>query len=508
MFNREYKNLLKDSFFDDINGCSLDNSQRKVVLDNSRNLLVIAGAGSGKTLTIIGKIKYLILKKGIDYRDILCISFTNETVNNLKKKIGYDLDCYTFHKLSLRILKEYNYPYLIVEPMTLEYIIDEYFESFIYDNNYLEYVIEYFSYLFKKKVTYQEIRTIYYKQFLIYKRMISSFINRIKCNNHDYFDILDYLIKNKRYDKNIQEKNKCFLLIVLDIYRLYLEEINSYFGIDFDSMISESIKIVQEKGMYHKYRYIIIDEFQDTSLVRYHLIKEIQEKTDACIMCVGDDYQSIYAFSGCNLDLFVNFRNYFPNAKILFINKTYRNCYEIVNTTCKFVSRNRYQMKKVIKANFMLKKPLKLIYYDYDYKEKFYKLLDYLIGVGKTKILVLGRNNNDIKCLVPELNGDTFIYRGVSIKYLTVHRSKGLEEDNVILINVNDDYLGFPNKIIDDQVFELINKNKERIAFPEERRLFYVALTRTREYVYVLSKRNCVSKFVLEIIHKFEELQI
>ena len=508
MFNKNFKSLLKDSFFDNVNGCSLDNSQRKVILDNSKNLLVIAGAGSGKTLTIIGKIKYLIEKQMINVRDILCISFTNETVNNLKKKIGYDVDCYTFHKLSLRILKENNYFYNIVDSTLLEYIIDEYFESFIYEKDYQKYVIDYFNYVLKKDIEFKEIKELYKKQFIIYKKMILSFISRIKCNNHNYLDILDYLVKNKRYSKSIQCKNKAFLIIVLDIYTIYLEEINSYYGIDFDSMISESIKVVKKEGMYHQYKYIIIDEFQDTSMVRYNLIKEIQLQTDAKLMCVGDDYQSIYGFSGCNLDLFINFKKYFKESNILFINKTYRNCYELVNTSCKFICKNKYQVRKVIKANFMIKKPFKIIYYNNDYKVKFYQLLDYLIDNDERNILVLGRNNDDILLLVPEIKNDIFVYRDCEIKYLTVHRSKGLEEDNVILINCNDDYLGFPNKIMDDKVFELINKNKENILFPEERRLFYVALTRTKKYIYVMCKYNKVSPFVKEIIHKFDELSL
>lgn len=508
MFNKNFKNLLKDSFFDNINGCSLDNSQRRVILDDSKNLLVIAGAGSGKTLTIIGKIKYLIEKKNINERDILCISFTNETVNNLKRKIGYDVDCYTFHKLSLRILNENDYLYKIVDSTLLEYIINEYFESLIDENQFQDYVVDYFKCLIKNDIDYEMIKTVYIKNFIIYKKMIESFINKIKCNNHTYLDILDYLIKNKRYSKKEQYKNKCFLIIVLDIYRIYLEEINAYYGIDFDSMISESIEIVKNKGMYHNYKYIIIDEFQDTSMVRYQLISEIQKETCAKIMCVGDDYQSIYAFSGCNLDLFVNFRRYFSKANILFINKTYRNSYELVNISCNFVSRNHYQMKKSIKANFMLKKPLKIIYYENDYQEKFYKLLDYLIDSNKKNILVLGRNNNDIKELVNDIKDDMFIYRDCEIKYLTVHRSKGLEEDNVILINCNDDYLGFPNKIIDERVFELISKNKEKILFPEERRLFYVALTRTKNYVYVMCKKNRESIFVKEIINHFDEIKL
>ena len=122
--------------------------------------------------------------------------------------------------------------------------------------------------------------------------------------------------------------------------------------------------------------------------------------------------------------------------------------------------------------------------------------------------MVLGRNNDDILLLVPNIKNDVFTYRDCEIKYLTVHRSKGLEEDNIILINCNDDYLGFPNKIIDDKVFELISKNKEKIPFPEERRLFYVALTRTRKYIYVMCKYNKVSPFVKEIIHKFYEIKI
>lgn len=507
MFNNNFKNLLDDSFFNNINGCSLDNSQRKVILDDSQNLLVIAGAGSGKTLTIIGKIKYLIERKNVNCKDILCISFTNETVNNLKRKIGYDIDCYTFHKLALRILKENNYFYQLAPSDLLAYVIDEYFENLI-DDNLKKYVLEYFQYVSNIDISYEDLKSRFYKQFMLYKKMIQSFIDRIKCNNHDYFDLLDYLVKNKRYSKNVQNNHKCFLIVVFDIYRIYLEEINSCYAIDFDSMLALGTELVKDRGMYQNYQYIIIDEFQDTSLVRYQLIKEIQMKTGAKIMCVGDDYQSIYAFSGCNLDLFVNFSKYFPHAKRLFINKTYRNAYEVVNTSCKFVCRNRYQMKKVIKANFMLKKPFKIIYYRDDYQERFYKLLDHIINQGKKEILVLGRNNNDIIPLVSDISGDYFVYRDCEIKYLTVHRAKGLEAEEVILINCNDDYLGFPNKIHDDRVFELISKSREKIPFAEERRLFYVALTRTKNHFYVMCKENKVSSFVLEIIHKFEEIAL
>ena len=508
MFFKNSKNPLKDSFFDDINGCCLDKNQRKIVMDNSDSLLVVAGAGSGKTLTIIAKIKYLIEKLHINEKDILCISFTNETVNNLIKKVGYNIDCYTFHKLSLRILDEFNYPYNIVNSDTLEYLINEYFETTIFNNDYYIYVIDYFNNLLNKELTYDDIVIKHHKEFILYKNKILSFINRIKCNNHDFGDIKNYLIKNNKLSNKDQELNKSFLIITLNIYAKYLEELNSVLGIDFDFMITKSMNVVKDHGMYHQYKYIIIDEFQDTSIVRYQLIKEIINKTKAKIMCVGDDYQSIYAFSGCNLDLFINFQNYFNNSKIRYINKTYRNSYEVVDTSCHFIKKNPYQLKKSIKANFTLKRPFYLIYYLDDYKGKFYKLLDYLINIGKYKILVLGRNNKDIYELVDEVDDNYFIYKNIKIKYLTVHRSKGLEEDDIILINMNDDYLGFPNKIKDDKVFSLINDNKEKYLYAEERRLFYVALTRTRKCVYMLCNYKHPSMFVSEIINKINILNL
>ena len=91
-----------------VNGCKLDNEQEKIVLDDGKNLLVVAGAGSGKSLTIVGKVKYLVNSIGIDPSRILCISFTNASVLSLKEKIGMNGDVMTFHKLALSIFELNN----------------------------------------------------------------------------------------------------------------------------------------------------------------------------------------------------------------------------------------------------------------------------------------------------------------------------------------------------------------------------------------------------------------
>ena len=119
-----------DNFYN-INGCTLDSTQIEAIEADNKSVLLVAGAGSGKTLTILGKIKYLIEVKNYKEEEILCISFTNETVASLVKKIPYDVNVFTFHKLGLSILGN---SYSIVDDKYLPYIIDEYFNSIIYDD--------------------------------------------------------------------------------------------------------------------------------------------------------------------------------------------------------------------------------------------------------------------------------------------------------------------------------------------------------------------------------------
>ena len=502
---------LKDTFFDNINGYSLDLNQRKIITSENNNILVVAGAGSGKTLTIVGKIKYLIEKKNVNPKDILCISFTNETVNSLKNKLQEDIDVYTFHKLSLEILKDNHVYFQITDSDYLEYIVNEYFESIIYQTNLIKYVINYFKYYHEEDLTYEIIKKDYFKEFQAYKKLIIKFINMIKSNNHDINNFKRYLKRNKYiFSLKKQYKNKYFLLIMFSIYKLYLEELNSSFEIDFDFMIIKATNSIKDKGMKRYYKYIIIDEFQDTSMVRYNLIKAISEECDSKIFCVGDDFQSIYRFSGCTLDLFVNFKKYFKNAKIMYINKTYRNSLELVKIAYSFIIKNHYQLSKKIVSNKRLKNPIKLVYYTKsNYEYKFLRLLDKLNTENKKEILVLGRCNHDLSVVYKgEVINNSFLYKNLKIKYLTVHTSKGLESEEVIVLNVSDDLLGFPNKLEDDEVLKLFFRNKERYLYAEERRLFYVALTRTKNNVYLMTRKNYESLFVLEIKNKCEIIDV
>ncbi len=443
----------------------LDKYQEKVIKCNKNNCLVVAGAGSGKTLTIVSKIKYWI-ENGYKESEILCISFTNETVNSIKEKLGLNIDVLTFHKLALKIL---NNDYSIAPSNLLKYVIEEFFESIVYHDNTYK-ILEYINSL-------EQI-----------KRIIESFIMYMKSLNVNE-EYLYNLINNKL----VPLDDKLYLVIILKVYLIYQEELLSQNKIDFDDMINYAYERVETLD-YFQYKYVIIDEYQDTSLSKYKLIKRLLDKFNFKLLSVGDDYQSIYSFTGCKLSLFTKYKKYFPKSKIIKLKNTYRNSNDIVQISKRFVMKNRNQINKRLKSNKYLNDSITIIYSNDEVRSVLY-LIDKL-----DNILILGRNNCDLDNLI---NDERFkqIEVDKNINYLTVHKSKGLEEDNVIILNVIDDTLGFPNKIKENKILDYIRESDD---IESERRLFYVAITRAKERVFILTKRNKESIYVKELIKNFK----
>ena len=480
-----------------INNLTLDEAQKQILIREDKNTLVIAGAGSGKTLTIIGKIRYLIERKNIKPYEILCISFTNEATISLKNKLlnlyNYDIEVLTFHKLALKIIKKYQ-DINIAQADYLEYIIDEYFNTIVLDNETLMYnILKYFK--VKRIKNIKENYMSYLKNnshnIESLKKLIAKFIHLFKANAYP----LNY------YNKI---KNKSFILkFIYHLHKIYMEELNSSLELDFDDMITLATSLVNKTNL--KYKYIIIDEYQDTSQTRFNLIKSILDKTNAKLLAVGDDFQSIYRFTGCDLNIFLNFKRYFKETTILKIENTYRNSYELIKTAGNFIMKNKSQMKKCLQSPKNLKNPIKVIYYN-NKKYMFKKLIDH-ISIFSKEIMIIGRNNKDIYDVIDsdfslENNGN-LIYknkRDIKIRYLTAHKSKGLEAENVIIINMDDKVMGFPSKLEDEKILKYVIKSKIIYPFEEERRLFYVALTRTKNNVYLLTSYNRPSIFTKEIL--------
>lgn len=468
-------------------GQTLDKEQTKAALYHKKNSIIIAGAGSGKSLTMIGKIKYLVLYQNIKIEDILCITFTNNAAKSLedklKKELNFKTNVYTFHKLALKILNDYQINYSIASDDLLEYLVDEIM--------YAIYPEPYFEKLFLNK------NYLSSKEFINYKKLIIRFLHLFIAN---YYDI-------KKFDKIISlasKKDVPFLTIIKKIYSMYLLEKKSSGIIDFDDMIYIATDLVRQKGIKNTYRYIIIDEYQDTSKIRENLIKEIQNKTKAIITVVGDDFQSIYRFSGCDINQFISFPKHFSPAKILYLTNTYRNSQELIKVAGSFVMKNPYQIKKNLKSNKRISKPIILCYYK-DIKKDFLKVLSM---VPSNHIMILGRNNLDIysylSSSISMLNNE-FVFHSKKIYYKTIHKAKGLEEENVVIINLTNDIYSLPTKIKDEKILKYVLPRKNIFPFDEERRLFYVALTRTKNYCYLFVPKDNPSIFIEELLKDYKD---
>ena len=299
-------------------------------------------------------------------------------------------------------------------------------------------------------------------------------------------------------------------MIIINLYTIYESKLKQEKALDFNDMINESIGILKNRGLKKKWRYIIVDEYQDTSLTKFNLLNEIIKITNAKFLAVGDDFQSIYRFTGCNLSIFLDFSKYFTHSKTYQIVNTYRNPQELIDVAGKFIMRNKKQEHKLLKSSKHLEKPLVIVKTN-NYPQTLKYLLRKASYPQSKEIMVLGRNNKDILRYIDKdftNDNDKYTYKSITFRYLTIHKSKGLESDIVIIINLEDSLLGLPTKIKDEEILKYVNNTKDYYPYEEERRLFYVALTRTKSYCYLIVPYYNESIFVKELIQNKKNIRV
>lgn len=327
----------------------LDDEQRKIILTDENYLMVIAGAGAGKTTTITAKVNYLIQKQNIKENEIIIITFTNKAVRELQERINtqfkHNVKITTFHKFGYEIIKQNSSnPSQIIE--NPQEIIKEY----IIKNPMTKKELAKYLKISKNKTT-NEQETI--NKITTY---CSTFINLFKAKGLKYKDFEKFKIINR--------KTKNIINILKQLYIYYEETLIKSNKIDFDDMIFKPIEILkQAKKINMKYKYIIIDEYQDISENRYNLIKIIQEKLNTKIMVVGDDWQCIFGFAASNINLFTKFVGKEKYFQILKITKTYRNSQQLIDIAGKFIKKNKNQITKNLKSPKQLSNPITIIKY-------------------------------------------------------------------------------------------------------------------------------------------------
>ena len=344
-------------------------------------------------------------------------------------------------------------------------------------------------------------------------KLMSTFLNLYKSSGYNVSDI-ERMIAAAKKNKNhfIRQREILFFEIFKEFYTYYQEALEMSKSIDFNDMINEATKVITEEATKLNYKYIIIDEYQDISKARYNLIKAIKDQCNAKVMAVGDDWQSIYRFAGSDIKLFTNFEKMFGASEVLKIEKTYRNSQQVIDLAGSFIMKNKIQLKKELKSDKSLAQPVSVIYYN-DLEQALLKALQNISNNNSYKhVMLLGRNNGDIDSLrnnqsmyfkTKYEDGENKIYcaafENLNITFSTVHKSKGLEADDVIVLNCVNNTCGFPNKISDDPILRYVLTESDEFPYGEERRLFYVALTRTKNKCILLAPAQ-QSIFIKELV--------
>ena len=308
--------------------------------------------------------------------------------------------------------------------------------------------------------------------------------------------------------KDSSNRAQAFLKIFKPLLDAYEKRLGNY--IDFEDMINKATHYVETGRYKSPYKHLLIDEFQDISYGRARLIKALKNQhSDARIFAVGDDWQSIFRFAGSDIHLMQGFGEEFGGTlgeesgiyAQVDLGRTFRSVEEISIPAREFVLKNPDQIRKSVKAHKSSGKSSIFVEYYYAGKE-FNALLNALDRVSKGSggekktVLLLGRYNH----LKP--NNMAYLkkrYSNLDISFLSIHKSKGLEADHVIILKMKSGEEGFPVEIVDDPLLSMVLPKPERYSHAEERRLFYVALTRAKETVTLLVDREKPSVFVEQL---------
>ena len=356
-------------------------------------------------------------------------------------------------------------------------------------------------------------------------KLVCTFIQNFKTNG---FSIDDF----SRFErKSTNERTKLFLSICQQCFLEYSKRLKEKNAVDFEDMINDSVRVLNEQqriGAELDFKYIIVDEYQDISRQRFDLTKELSKICKAKIIAVGDDWQSIYAYAGSDITLFTHFRQTMGYGLELKITKTYRNAQEVIDIAGGFIQKNQSQLRKELISPKHIEQPIVIESYSENVDRKqtagkggrYYMIGEKVEGIvekillenPKSSILLLGRYGFDAfhlshsgKFVYNEKTGGVTStkFSNVTLDFMTVHRAKGLGYDNVIIINARNEVYGFPSQVQDDPVLKYVVRDDHSIEYAEERRLFYVALTRTKNRVYLIVPQERPSSFVLELLDDY-----
>lgn len=327
-------------------------------------------------------------------------------------------------------------------------------------------------------------------------RLLSTFLSQWRGSPQT----LDHARRKAR-----SERDRAFLDLFEPVGTAWLIHLKEHDQTDFSGMVHEGLAAVRSGRVDVPWTELHLDEAQDATELHLQLLEAIAERQPtAHITVVGDDWQSIYGFSGADVQVMTRLASRWPGLQTTRLDQTWRLAPATLISSSRFVQRNPDQLTKELRPKPGREGERVNIRYVGPYEQA--QALDDILGqIGRhtpgASVLLMARYNQSLR----DPASDRVIQRakrtGLRVETSTVHRAKGLEADHTVVLDLSDNLMGFPTGMRNDPVLELLRiQPSETYPLAEERRLFYVALTRSRGSAWLLTDKECPSSFVTELL--------
>ncbi|MCW2258416.1 DNA helicase-4 [Providencia alcalifaciens] len=483
-------------FFQNIESSPLNHSQSLSVINGEDNVLVLAGAGSGKTSVLVARAGWLLLRNLAKADQILLLAFGRKAAEEMNERIQEhlhqtEIEAKTFHALALHIIREGSNKSPVISELETDaqkrhaLLLNEWREQCgskkAQAKGWREWLTD--------ELGWDVPDGEFWHDKKISKKIVSRlerWLSLMRMHGGSQKEMIEAT------DESIKDLFQKRIRLMSPLLKAWKTALKNEGAIDFSGLIHQAVNLLEKGRFISPWKHILVDEFQDISPLRAKLLQALrQQNKQTALFAVGDDWQAIYRFSGAELDLTTSFEQNFGTGALCALDTTYRFNERIGDIANRFVMQNPTQLYKPLNSLTKGNKKSVILLYE----NALELLLDKMSGyvTENETILLLVRYHY----LRPEiLNKAKTRWPKLNIEFMTIHASKGKQADHVVICGLNNGKDGFPAAARESIMEQALLPKHEEFDHAEERRLLYVAMTRTKQQVWLLYNPDEPSDFV------------
>ncbi|CNH52014.1 DNA helicase IV [Yersinia massiliensis] len=483
-------------FFQSVESSPLNESQSRAVVNGEDSVLVLAGAGSGKTSVLVARAGWLLRRNDALPEQILLLAFGRQAADEMNSRIKErlavdDIQAKTFHALALHIIQQGSRKTPAISKLEsdsqarrsllIKHWQQQCSEKKAQAKGWREWLTDELEWDVADGDFWQDKR--------LAARLagrLERWLGLMRMHGGSQAEMIE------QADEEIRDLFQKRIRLMAPLLKAWKTALKEEGAVDFSGLIHQAVNLLDKGRFVSPWKHILVDEFQDISPQRAMLLTALRKQNkQTCLFAVGDDWQAIYRFSGAELSLTTAFSQNFGEGAECALDTTYRFNDRIGEIANRFIQQNPYQLKKPLNSLSKGNKKSVMILPN----DQLEALLDKLSGFVKDdeRILILARYHH----LRPELLQKAATrWPKLNIDFMTIHASKGQQAEYVIIAGLHEGNDGFPAVARESILEDVLLPAPEDFADAEERRLLYVAMTRAKHQVWLLQDTSNPSVFI------------